>query len=88
MRELTDSELEEVVGGVGVVGAAIGGAIGAGGAYLSGSSAGEVVSAGILGGVSGFFGGIATAAGVPAIGRGLFSWFAVETGILSSAVGS
>ncbi|MEQ8954793.1 MAG: hypothetical protein RLN96_10590 [Pseudomonadales bacterium] len=88
MRELTEVEMEEVCGGVGVVGAGIGAAIGAGSTYAGGGSAGEVISAGILGGVSGFFGGVATAAGVPALGRAMFSWFSIETGILSGAVGS
>lgn len=88
MRELTELELDEVSGGVGVLGAGIGAAIGAGGAIASGASVGQVVGAGIVGGVSGFFGGVATSGYATGLSRGMFSLYSVETGILSGAIGS
>ncbi|MDA1372956.1 MAG: hypothetical protein O2971_19690 [Proteobacteria bacterium] len=88
MRALTEDELELVHGGVGIVGAGIGAAIGAGGAAVSGGNLGQIVGAGILGGVSGFFGGIATSGYATGISRGLFSLFSIETGIMSGAAGS
>ena len=88
MRELTSEEIDQVSGGVGVLGAGIGAAIGVGGAIVNGGSLGQVVGAGILGGVSGFFGGIATSSMAPTFARSMFSLFSVETGIMSGAAGS
>lgn len=88
MRELTMEEMDEVVGGVGPVGAAIGVAVGAGSAAVQGGNAGEIIAGGILGGASGFFGGLATASGVGGFGRSLLATFAVETGIMSGSVTS
>ena len=88
MRELKNHELSEVTGGIGIAGAAIGAAIGAGGAIVNDASAGQVIGAAVVGGVSGFFGGIATSGLGGGLSRGMFSIFAVETGILSGAIGS
>ncbi len=88
MRELTSEEIEQVGGGVGLLGAGIGAAIGGGSALFNGASPGQVVGATILGGVSGFFGGIATSSFAGSAARSMFGTFSVETGILSSAAGS
>ncbi len=88
MRELTSEEIEQVGGGVGLFGAGIGAAIGGGSAVFNGASLGQVVGATILGGVSGFFGGIATSRYASGAASFLFGAYSVESGIMSSAAGS
>ena len=87
MRTLTVNEVDDVSGGIGVGGAVIGGAIGAGSAALNGAGAGQVVSAAIMGAVSGFFDGIATA-GMGRMVSGMFGTYSVSTGILSGVIGT
>ena len=88
MRELTNEEIEQVSGGVGIWGAGIGAAIGGGSAVFNGAGFGQVVGATILGGVSGFFGGIATSRYASGAASAMFGAYSVETGIMSSAAGS
>jgi len=82
MRELTDEEIEFVSGGVGVVGAAIGGVTGAVVSARNGGSVGNIIGAASLGAVSGFFGGIAGA--TTGAARYMFGAYAIETGFLGS----
>ena len=57
MKELTMEETNQVNGGYGVGGAALGAVIGGADAYLEGGDLGDVVIGTIFGGISGFFGG-------------------------------
>ncbi len=88
MRELTDDELELVNGGVGLLGAAFTAVTAGGATAFNGGSVGEVVGATILGGVSGFFGGIALSPYSSGLTTAMFGVFSVETGILAGVVGS
>ncbi|MFT7294921.1 MAG: lactobin A/cerein 7B family class IIb bacteriocin, partial [Pseudohongiellaceae bacterium] len=85
MRELTQDEIEQVGGGFGAVGVVIG-AIGGGiaGGINSGNFAG-VLSGAALGGVSGFFGGIASVA--TGFARYSFGGYAVGTSAIGAALG-
>lgn len=85
MRELRESEIENVSGGVLGLGAAIGGVVGGVSAYTSGGGVGDVIAGVAFGAVSGFFGGIATS-GVRMSGfaRGAFATYAVETATVGS----
>ncbi|HAJ76808.1 MAG TPA: hypothetical protein DCM64_10170 [Gammaproteobacteria bacterium] len=88
MRELTDEEIEMVKGEFGVIGAGIGAASAGGSTALGGGSFGEVVGATLVGGVSGFFGGIAASrysSGLTSVFLGAYS---VETGIIAGMIGS
>jgi len=62
MRELTGQEINNVGGGIGVIGATIGAAVGMGGAIVNGKGIGDVLVAGLLGGLGGFAGGMAGSA--------------------------
>ena len=86
MRELTSEEIEQVSGGVGVLGAVIGAVVGGGSAAFNGGNVGNIIGGAALGAVSGFFGGIATAS--TGLARGLFSVYSIESGLMSSAAGS
>lgn len=95
MRELNTKELEQVGGGMGLVGAGVGAAMGAGGYTLSSFATGAsfnpgamVMSAG-LGAVSGFTGnvaGVAAAAGRPIAAGGLYT-ASVTAGIGTAGIG-
>lgn len=67
MRELTLDEIEEVEGGIGFWGAAIGAAAGLCTAVASGASFGEGAALVATGAASGFFGGVAGHAGSRAL---------------------
>lgn len=67
MRELTVDEIEEVEGGFGVWGAAIGAAVGLCTAVTSGANFGEGAVLVTAGAASGFFGGIAGQTGSRAL---------------------
>ncbi len=82
MRELTEAECEEVSGGWGYVGAAIGAGLGAYSAARNGGNIGNIIGAASLGAVSGFFGGVAATS--TGLARGMFSMYSIETGMLSS----
>jgi lactobin A/cerein 7B family class IIb bacteriocin len=88
MRELTHKEVDEVSGGVGVVGAALGAVTAGVSAAYGNGSVGEVIGASVLGGVSGFFGGIATSRYASGLTTAMFGAYSVETGVLASRVGS
>lgn len=95
MRDLTTKEMESVSGGIGLVGAGVGAAIGAGGYTLGSFATGAsfnpgamIMSAG-LGAVSGFTGnvaGIAAAAGRPVAAGGLYTASATA-GIGTAGIG-
>jgi hypothetical protein len=57
MRELKETEIEEVNGGALAFGAAVGAFAGGASAYASGGDLGDVVSGAFVGGLSGFLGG-------------------------------
>ncbi|MDA1372954.1 MAG: hypothetical protein O2971_19680 [Proteobacteria bacterium] len=86
MRALTDDELELVHGGVGIVGAAIGGVTGAVVSARNGGNIGNIIGAASLGAVSGFFGGIAGA--TTGAARYMFGAYAIEIGFLGSEAAS
>lgn len=83
MRELTDDELELVNGGVGPVGAALGGIAGGLTAVANGGNVGQIAASAAFGAASGFFGGIAaTSTGIT---RMMFGAYSIEMGVLGSA---
>ncbi len=84
--EMTNSEIEEVAAGFGLVGSAIGAAISGYSAYHSGASFGSIAGATIFGGVSGFFGGVASVAG-SRFATGMFGSYSVGTGFGASLFG-
>lgn len=96
MRELTEMEIDEVDGGFGVLGAAIGGATATAG-YVVGSlmsggnpTFGGALISGTLGAVSGFAGsvaGVAAAAGMRGAAAGAASAAGV-TGVAAGAAGT
>ena len=83
MRELTIEETEMVNGGVGAVGAVIGGVTGGVVSYNQGGNIGNIIAATTLGAVGGFFGGIASA--TTGLGRVMFGGYSVGMGAMSSA---
>ena len=86
MRELTLKEVDEVSGGVGAVGAVLGGITGGAIAVAHGGGAANIISGVTLGAVSGFFGGIAGA--TSGITRYMFGAYSVETGVIGGLSGS
>jgi hypothetical protein len=70
MQELKFEQVNEVNGGVGPAGAALGAAGTVASAYYNGARGWDLVAAGALGAASGFFGGWATSAGSLAIRAG------------------
>lgn len=88
MRELTRSEIEEVSGGVGPAGAAIGALTTGIGTAMGGGNAGQVVGSAIVGGVAGFFGGIATSQYSSRLTSYMFGAYAIETGVIAGSIGS
>ena len=80
IQVLTIDQAEEVTGGVGVVGAAIGAATGAGSAAIGGGGPGQIAVGAATGAVAGFFGGIATVAGSK-LGTALFGSKSVAVGV-------
>ncbi len=86
MRELTLEEVEDVNGGFGVVGATIGAVTGGVSAAYNGGNAGQIAAATILGGVSGWFGGLASASS--GFARGMWGAYAVEVGVIGNATTS
>ena len=86
MRELTLEETEKVAGGVGPVGAVIGGVAGGLSSYAAGGNVGNIIGATTFGAVGGFFGGIASA--TTGFGRAMFGSYAVGAGVGGSAAGS
>ncbi|MFT6295920.1 MAG: hypothetical protein ACJATW_002208 [Glaciecola sp.] len=88
MRELTQDEIEQVGGGFGLLGVGIGAVTGVGSSYFSGGNIGQIIGSGLLGGVAGFFGGIATSSLVPTFARVVFGASSIEAGILGSHAGS
>ncbi len=87
MRTLTVSEIEETSGGVGVGGAVLGAVTGGVSSAMNGGNAGQIASAALLGGVSGFFGCIATAGFGRAVSA-MFGTYSVGLGVASGAAGS
>jgi len=88
MRELTNDENEQVSGGIGLLGAGLGIVTGVGSTYFAGGNGGQILGAGILGGVAGFFGGIATSSFVPTFARVFFGASSAEVGIMGNHVGT
>lgn len=88
MRELTCDEIEQVSGGFGLLGVGLGIVTGVGSTYFGRGNVGQVLGAGILGGVAGFFGGIATSSYVPTFARVFFGASSAEVGIMGNHVGN
>jgi len=88
MRELTVEETEMVNGGVGPGGAIIGAAIGVGTSIALDKSIGETIASGLIGGVSGFFGGIATSRYASSATRYMFGGYSAGTGVVGGVVGA
>lgn len=86
MRELTQDEVEQVSGGVGPVGAVIGGLAGGIGAGLNNQGIGIIIASATFGAVSGFFGGIAGA--TTGFARYSFGTYAVGVGVLGGEASS
>ena len=84
MRQLTKAEVPLVGGGIGVVGAVIGGVANGYMAYHNGHGAGVIAGAVAVGAVSGFFGGIASA--TTGIARVMFGAYAIETGVIGGFI--
>ncbi len=86
MRALTNEEVRQVSGGIGVVGAVIGATTSGLNAYMNDKPAGQIVGTALLGSVAGFFSGISSAAS--GFGRLAFGTYAVGTGYLAGEAGS
>lgn len=90
MRELTESEIDEVSGGGLIAGAIVGGVAAGVGAAYAGGSAFEVLGATVLGGASGFIGnvpGVLAAAGVrSAAGAGMLYGVSIAYGVGAAAL--
>jgi uncharacterized membrane protein len=81
MRELTKRELEEVNGGFGLPGAVLGAVTGGAIAAGRGAGWGGIATGVILGGVSGFFGGISAA--TTGLSRYMFGAYSVEVAYIN-----
>ncbi|MBO6566227.1 MAG: hypothetical protein JJ921_05170 [Pseudomonadales bacterium] len=82
---MTDNEMASTEGKVGVVGAAIGGAIGLGSALANGSDFQGAVASTALGALSGATGGIASA--TTGLARAVWGTRSVLTGVAGSQAG-
>ncbi len=82
MRELTIDEMEQVDGGIGFYGAAMGAAAGAVSAALNGGGVAEMATGAMFGAASGFFGGIGGA--TVGVTRAMFSSYSLGTGAIGT----
>lgn len=86
MRELTQSEIEQVSGGFGIPGAVIGGITGGLSSAAGGGNAGQIIGTAATGAVGGFFDGVAGA--TTGFGRYMFGAYAIEMGVIGGAINS
>jgi hypothetical protein len=86
MRDLTCEEVDNISGSFGFLGAGMGIAVGAGGQWLNGGSANQIIAGGILGGLSGFAGNMAgSAAAGGFVVRAAWGVRSVGLGVAASA---